>query len=328
MRTATVSLLVGACLVQAAGALAADLDYGVLRGSDYEPVATIETESFTAEAFTGYQNTRAKEYAYNAASRNPRISELTWNSDALVVGGRLSYRATDWLTARARGWVSVDSRGSMTDYDFTGGYYGASSWTHYSQSPNTRISRAWQGDLSLSAAYYDDEGLRLTAIAGYRYFTTKWKALGGSAIYSQYAFRDTFLNFPNDQLGIAYRQTWETPYLGLGVSFTYDDWTATTELVGSPFAMAHARDHHALRSLLFTDNLGTTSMVGFNAGLEYRVTPMFSVVGRAEYQKYYTAKGSEKAFETATGSSTLYPSPSAGGSSESLLVSVGVKAHL
>lgn len=37
MRTATVSLLVGACLVQAAGALAADLDYGVLRGSDYEP---------------------------------------------------------------------------------------------------------------------------------------------------------------------------------------------------------------------------------------------------------------------------------------------------
>jgi outer membrane immunogenic protein len=37
MRTATVSLLAGACLMQAAGAFAADLDYGVLRGSDYEP---------------------------------------------------------------------------------------------------------------------------------------------------------------------------------------------------------------------------------------------------------------------------------------------------
>lgn len=59
MRTATVSALAGACLLQAVCASAADLDYGTLRGSDYEPapVPTIDWSGFYAGGHGGWSST-------------------------------------------------------------------------------------------------------------------------------------------------------------------------------------------------------------------------------------------------------------------------------
>ena len=328
MRTLLLSALAGFSCLQGSGAGAADLDYGILRGSTYEPTPVVQTDMVALEAFAGYLNVGAGESVYDVRANNAKLSQLNWNADAAAVGGRIAVRPLDWLTVRARGWAAVDSRGDMTDYDWLAGYFGKSSWTHYSQSPNTRLAKAWQGDLSLAASVYDDGELGLTALAGYRYFTAKWNAVGGSGIYSVNAFRDTPVTFPGNQLGIAYQQTFETPYLGVGASYSSDDWTMTTEVIGSPFAVAHARDHHVLRSLLFTDNLGTAGFVGVGAGLEYRVTPLVSVTGRVEYQKYLLAKGSEKAFDATSGTSTAYAAPSAGGEAETLLLSLGVKARL
>lgn len=114
-----------------------------------------------------------------------KLSQLDWSIEhAFVVGGRATVRPVDWLSIRARGWMSVDGQGKLDDYDWMAGYRGPDSWSHWSTHPDTRLKRAWQGDLSVAGWFWQQGGLSLSAIAGYRTLTTKWEARGGSYVYS------------------------------------------------------------------------------------------------------------------------------------------------
>ncbi|MGH1587516.1 omptin family outer membrane protease [Methylobacterium phyllosphaerae] len=220
------------------------------------------------------------------------------------------------------------SGGAMEDYDWLKGYNGPKSWSDYSQSPNAKPSTMWQADLSAALTFYKDEDTAFYGIGGYRYFTFKSNARGGSYIYSSPSgFRDWQGMFTGGQLGIAYQQEWQTPYLGIGGKIAFGDWTASGELIGSPVSIGMAKDHHAQRYLVFKDTMSPTGMIGFDAALEYHVTPLISVVGRAEYQNYLEAVGSEKLYSGGV-LAAAFPKPSVGASMETLLLSLGVKAKL
>jgi outer membrane protease len=327
MRTVTLPLLAVLGLCSLNTARAADLDYDYLRGAEYEPVPVVQTESFAAELFVGYVAGQAREYV-NVVGGHGRLSQLNWDTNSLAVGGRVAFSPFDGVTFRGRGWTSVFSGGTMEDYDWLNGYNGASSWTHYSQSPNAKPSTMWQADASAAVTFYSDEDTAFYGIGGYRYFTFKSNARGGSFIYSSLpAYRDLQGMFPGGQLGVAYQQEWQTPYIGLGGKIAFGDWTASGELIGSPVAFGIAQDHHAMRGLVFKDAMSPSGMVGFDAALEYRVTPLFSVVGRAEYQNYLEAVGSEKIYAGGVLAAAT-PKPSVGASMETLLLSLGVKAKL
>lgn len=327
MRTVTFPLLavLGLCGVNTARA--ADLDYDYLRGAEYETAPVVQTESISAELFMGYVAGRAHEYV-NVVGGQGRLSQLNWDTNSLAIGGRVAFSPFDGVTIRGRGWTSVFSGGTMEDYDWLNGYKGASSWTHYSQSPNAKPATMWQADASAAVTFYSDEDTALYAIGGYRYFTFKSNARGGAYIYSSPSgFRNEMGMFPGGQLGIAYQQEWQTPYLGIGGKMAFGDWTASGELIGSPVSIGNAKDHHALRYLVYKDSMSPTGMVGFDAALEYRVTPVLSVVGRAEYQNYLEAAGSEKIYAGGV-LATALPKPMVGASMETLLLSLGVKAKL
>lgn len=308
-----------------AAAQAADLRSDLF---DAEPAALLRTETLTVEAFGGYLNGIAREYVYNVPGDGSKLSQLDWRMDSFALGGRVAFRPLDWLTVRARGWSTVAGSSDMTDYDWMGGYSGMNSWTHRSISPTSTV-KAWQGDVSVAAGFYDAGDISFSAIGGYRYLSTKFKALGGSYVYSSPGnFRDLRGIFPAGQLGIAYEQAWHTPYLGLGVSASSGDWSFSGEVVGSPFVMSDAKDHHVLRDLVFRDKFGMSGMVGASASAEYRVTPLLSLVGRVEYQNYFGATGSTRVADGAAGTITNYPRPGAGAEAETMLVSLGVKARM
>jgi plasminogen activator len=293
-----------------------------------EPAALLRNETVTVEAFGGYLHGLAREYVYNVPGNGSKLSQLDWRTDAFALGGRIAVRPLDWLTVRGRGWSTVAASSDMTDYDWMHGYSGMGSWSHRSISATDTV-KAWQLDGSVAAGFYDTGDLGFSAIAGYRHFTTKWKDNGGSFVYSSpNGFRDVYGIFPQGQLGIAYQQTWRTPYLGLGVATTSGDWSFSGEIIGSPFVMADDKDHHVLRSLVFREKFGLSSMVGASASAEYRITPMFSLTGRAEYQNYLGAKGSTRIADGEAGTLTYVPRPSSGADAETLLVSVGVKARM
>lgn len=320
MRPSTLLAALGLALAGSGTAAAADL-------FNSEPAALLRSERFTAEAFAGYLSGTAREYVYNAGSaRHEKLSQLDWRTNAFALGARVAYRPTDWLTARVRGWSTVAGSSDMTDYDWRGGYHGMNSWSDRSVSP-TNTAKAWQLDGSFAATVYDHGDLAFSAIAGYRYMTTKWNALGGSYIYSANEFRDTVGTFPNQKIG-AYQQWWSTPYLGAGVSTSLGDWSFSGELIGSPFVMASSRDHHVLRDLVIRDKYGLSGMVGVSASAEYRLSPVMSLTGRVEYQNYLDARGTGRYADGSTGTVMVYPSPLKGADAETLLLSLGIKARM
>lgn len=294
-----------------------------------EPVATLlRTETLTAEVFAGYVLGTAREYVRAVPGYAEKLSQLDWKTNAFALGGRVAFRPTDWLTIRARGWSTVAGVASMQDYDWLGGYYGNASWTHHSTHPDTSVAKSWMADISGAVPFYDAGDIAFTAIAGYRHFTQKWNAKGGSYIYSTTDFRDTAGTFPPGQLGIAYQQWWRTPYAGVGISTSVDNWSATAELIGSPFVMSEAKDHHVLRDLVIRDKFGLSGMVGIAASAEYRLSPVMSLTGRVEYQNYLGARGRALYADGGTGTSFGLQSPGAGADSETLMLSMGVKVRI
>lgn len=290
----------------------------------------LRTETISAEVSAGYLTGMSKEYVYDVSRvGSPKLSQLNWDlGNSFAVGGRVAWRPLDWLTFRGRGWATVASDSNMTDYDWLYGYAGMNSWSHKSESPNTDVAKAWQADASVAATYYEADDLALTAIAGYRHYTAKFNATGGSYIYSSNGFRDTSGMLPSDRLGIGYQQWWDTPYLGLGASYSDGSWTVSSEVIGSPFVMARDQDHHALRDLVFKENFSMSSMVGATLGAEYTFAPGLSLAGRLEYQKYFKTTGDTLVVDGLGGGAQRVPSPSSGGEADTLLLSLGVKARI
>lgn len=292
-----------------------------------DPATLLRTETFTAEAFVGHLTSRAGEYVYNVYGSGQKVSQLDWKGDGTVVGARLAYSPFDWLTLRVRGWTLVASDGHLTDLDWLAGYFGRSSWTHISDSPDTR-AKAWQGDVSVAVPLMGDDGLNLFAIGGYRYQKQEYEARGGSYIYSSSRLRDTVGTLPNDRLGIGYQQIWHTPYVGLGLTGQTESWSGTVEVIGSPFVAAEDKDYHALRSLVFTEKFPIGSMLGASASLEYRFSPTLTLTGRVDYQNYFETKGGTRIQDLATGLVSSYRKPAAGADYESTLLSIGAKVRL
>jgi plasminogen activator len=72
------------------------------------PAALLRRESVAVEVSAGYLTANAKELVYNVPGDGTKVSQLNWNIDrAAVIAARLSYRPLDWLSLRARGWMTV-----------------------------------------------------------------------------------------------------------------------------------------------------------------------------------------------------------------------------
>ena len=314
--------LVGAVLILPSAGQAADLFRS-------DAAALLRTERLTIEAFGGYLTGQGREYVSNAPFSNDKLSQLNWRIDnAFVVGGRMAVSPVEGLTLRARAWVHVASNNTMDDYDWLAGYVGFNSWTHWSHSTDTDIAKAWQGDVSAAYRWWQDEDLALTVIGGYRYMTMKWNAKGGSYVYSTFDFYDTVGTFPAGQLGIAYQQWWSTPYAGLGLVYKMGAFLLTSELIASPWAFGRDKDHHPLRSLVFTEDFRPTTFFAATVGAEYQYADWLAFTARAEYQNYGNATGPTKMLDGLTGNVFNFRKPSAGADAETLLLSLGVKTKI
>ena len=270
-----------------------------------ESAEIVITPNFTATGYLGYLNGESGEYVYGDAGE--KVSQLDWKIDnALIIGGDLSYRATDWLSLRAGGWTTLASGNTMDDRDWLLGYNGFDSWTHWSHHPNTDTSKAFQIDVSAAAKFAEYNNLQFSALAGYRFKNMKWDASDGTFIYSSaddngniVGFRDQTETFHGPVIG--YEQWWHTPYIGLGVTYEAPRFRLTGEIIGSPFVMSRDRDHHYLRNLIFTESFDTTQMIGVSLSAERDLGAAWTVFGRADYQNYFEARGDTRTYDTSTG---------------------------
>ena len=289
-------------------------------------VPLFATDQFSAELFGGYLNGMSRELVYNVPGDRSKLSQLNWQIDsAAIVGGAVSYRALDWLNLRARGWVHAASNNALDDFDWLFGFNGFESWSDLSHYDDTRIAKAFQVDVSGSARLLSAGPVSLSALAGYRFETMKWNAYGGDFIYSTNGFRDDIGSFPAGEISIAYQQWWHTPYIGLGVAYASGPLALNLELIGSPFVIAHDRDNHV--ESLFKEAFRPTTMVGAAITAELELTRQFSLVARAEAERYFEAKGGITEYDFDPPDFSRSPKPAAGADHQSALMSLGVKAR-
>lgn len=287
----------------------------------------LRTDTLSVEVLGGYATGDSHEYVYNPD--RSRLSELKWDvANAAVIGGRVAYRPVDWLTLRVRGWATVAADSKIRDYDWLAGFTGFNSYTDLSVHPDTLTPQLWSGDISAAVAYYQDQDLSLTVIGGFRHYEAKFVARGGNYRYSTYSLGDTVGSFPAGEAVGTYRQTWDSPYLGLGTAYAAGEWTLSGELVVSPFVEASAVDNHLLRTLNIKSKLGSTIMFGLSAAAEYRMTDTLSLVGRFDYQRFSEAQGSARYTNTSTGEVFYNPKPGSGADAETAILTLGLKARL
>jgi outer membrane protease len=285
---------------------------------------------FSAEVFGGYLTGLAREYVYQVPGNGTKLSQLNWQIDnAAVLGARFTFQPWDWLSLRTGGWTTVASDNAMDDFDWMNGYNGFDSWTDWSHSQDTELTKAFQIDASAAARIYQSGPFELSALAGYRFMTLKMNEYGGHYIYSANGgFRNAVGNFDPNELGIAYQQWWHTPYLGIGAAYTAGATKLHAEVIASPFVMSHDKDHHNMRNLVFKEQFDADWMVGVTVGAEYALTDTISLMGRAEYQKYFEALGGSTMTDAGSGTTEFTPKPAAGGDINTLMLTVGLKARL
>jgi plasminogen activator len=223
--------------------------------------------------------------------------------------------------------VHAGSDNAMDDFDWLFGYAGFNSWSDWSHHGDTRIGKAYELDVSGALGVFADASTRIEALAGYRLLTLKWNAFGGSFVYSTNGFRDDLGTFPANELQIAYQQWWHAPYLGVAVAHEIGPVRVSAEFAASPLVSARDRDHH-VDIAVFKEAFAPSGMASVALSAEWAFADRASLVGRAEFQRFFEARGGIKEIDVDPPGFARYPRPAAGADHESLLLSVGLKARL
>jgi outer membrane protease len=286
--------------------------------------------SLSVEIYGGYLTGTAGEYVYNVPGNGTKLSQLNWQIDnAAILGGRLTYRPFDWLNLRLGGWSVVASGNAQDDFDWFRGYNGFDSWTDWSHSGVTEIAKAYQIDVSAAARLHQFGSVEISGLAGYRFLTLKMNDFGGHFIYSTNGgFRNDVGTFDPNELGIAYQQWWHTPYLGVGAIYSGEKFKLTAELIGSPLVMARDKDHHNSRNLVFKERFTPSWMLGATLAVEYALSAQVALTARADYQRYFEARGGTDILNGESGRLERLPKPAAGGDFDALALTMGLKVSL
>ena len=205
---------------------------------------------------------KADEIVYDGAKK---LSHLEWdikNLKMLSLG--LNSQFSNGFGARVKFSNAINQGdGKMVDYDWDGDGYDGNlnhdNWTHRSIS-NVKIKKAQQFDIAGTYSFYKDE---LKFNFGYKHDHFKWSAYGGSYIYptinqstgEMISFRTDIGTFSDDEVGITYEQTFQTPYIGLEYQKDLFDKKIYANIFGnySNLVSAEDEDIHHLRNIKFNE---------------------------------------------------------------------------
>lgn len=245
---------------------------------------------FDAHIAGGMQSVLGNEYVYYPPE-NRTVSKLIWDTKSLMmmgIGGSVSLQ--NKYTLNADYWFSM-SKGdtTMTDYDWLVQGY---DWTHRSIHPDTDVSSASSFDINAEVNALKVNGTTFAALVGYRQDSYEWQAHGGTFLYSVNGFRDTKGKIKDGLLGITYKQTWKSTYLGFKADTQLTNMlNIHGKFIYAPSVDAEAIDHHHLRNIVAVDTFKDTTMFALDVGIAYKVSPALHIDLSYKYQKFDTVVG-------------------------------------
>ncbi len=250
-------------------------------------------EKVSADISLGTLSGKTKERVYNEAEGGRKVSQLDWKySNAAIIKGAINWDLMPWVSLGVAGWTTLDSRGgNMTDKDWLDAD-NPGTWTDESRHPRTRLNYANEFDLNIKGWIFNEPDWKAGVMAGYQESRYSFNSTGGTYIYSENGgFRNETGTFPDTERGIAYKQRFKMPYIGLTGSWRYDDIEVSGAFKYSGWVEASDNDEHYGRGLTFRDKVKNQHYYAVTANVGYYVTPSAKVYIEGTWNRITNKKG-------------------------------------
>jgi plasminogen activator len=295
--------------------------------SDIDQSAASPNENVVLRGSVGVANIEALEKVYAFTSGTDLLSLLVWQSTAPIASGDVKVRLFDNWTLRGHIDAALSGDSVVTDYDWDGfaPSHAPGDWSQRSISPNTSLDWYLNGEVAVGRDLPINEALTVNVNGGLRYTDVEWTAVGGSFIYSQFAFRDDVGTFP-DVPGLRYRQQLPTIFAGIDANVDDGPWSLEAGAKAGLTFMASDTDHHYARNIIFTDQLNYAQVYTANAKLGYNFSDHLGAFLEADYEKMISGRGAEDEYNTVTGVTRHFDN-AIGGELQVIALKAGLKGQ-
>lgn len=301
------------------------LSASLVRANDL--VASSADGSFWLSGGAGVMNIESREYVYLG---NDKASQLDWDADGVVLytaqaGADLG---NNW---HIKGKIDLgfDGDGHMVDYDWVPGFavdQTKNGWSDRSIHPDTRLDYYFSGTVEIGRTIFADDRSNLSVGGGFQYTKLRWKAFGGSYIYSDGGFRNDIGDLPDGVNGISYEQKVPTLFLGFDGSTRFDRLTLSGGVKGGMTLGIDDQDDHWLTGTRFFGDMKAAPVLKLNAAVDYQLTDRASIYLAGNFENVFRKKGDLNSTDTATGTEVLYRN-AAGASLKTMSLQVGLRGH-
>ncbi len=264
-----------------------------------------ENKKVQFELSIGKYTLKANEYVYkqnNYKKSNDKLSHLIWNiDDANIINAKfvLALNTKSKLYVGANLGLGLDGSGYMDDFDWLCGSSNYScqetSWSHFSHSPNTKVSDITKKKLFLKKELFD-KTIVSNIYVGFRHDEFEFVSYnrGTNYIYtSEYTtnFRD-IISTDNSSLakskGITYRQTYSGLYVGLEAEKTIQNTNLSLKIEYSPLISLNAYDNHHNTNIQYKETYYSfSSMIDIDLQISTNIKKDLDIFLWYNYLKYY-----------------------------------------
>lgn len=282
-----------------------------------------KNSNYSIEFHTSVLSGKANEIVYR--TNGSKLSELIWGLDDIkLIGLGAQYYFAENFAFNGDFFINYqDGESTIDDYDWL---YEGTDWTHWSNSP-TKITDVLKYDFNFTLDLLPLGQGTLYFAFGYKEDTYNWDAYGGTYIYSDTdngQFRDETGTFPNTLL-LSYKQNFKTPYIGIGIKYEEDLFTADALLKYSNKVEAYDEDNHYARNLYFEEYFENGEFISLSLRGEIKINYNIFINAFYQFEKHMLNKGWTQTTDTSTGNVSISGYESAGIKNEISNIGIGIK---
>ncbi|HAO0301243.1 TPA: omptin family outer membrane protease [Escherichia coli] len=270
----------------------------------FSSLASTSSPFFTPEKVStdislGTLSGKTKERVYNEVEGGRKVSQLDWKySNAAIIKGTINWELMPQVSLGLSGWTTIDSRsGDMIDKDWLDAN-NPNTWTDESRHPRTHLNYANEFDLNIKGWVFNEPDRKLGVMAGYQESRYSFNSTGGTYIYSENGgFRNETGAFPDTERGIAYKQRFKIPYIGLISSWRYNDIEINGAFKYSGWVDASDNDEHYERGLTFRSRVNNQHYYAVTTNIGYYVTASAKVYVEGTWNRITNKKGNATVYD-------------------------------
>ncbi len=281
----------------------------------------LSKQKFSVNASLGYISGTAHEYVYNP-DNGTQLSHLLWKMEnAPIIRAEGAYKINSWLDAGLNAWINLNkgNYALMDDYDW---YPPIVPFFMWSDHPDTDLRQASEVDLNLKGWFLQKSNYKLAAMVGYQRNLYSFVAKGGCFNYYFGAFVGCF---PEGQIGIGYKQTFNMPYIGLAGNYLWKLWELTGHLKYSNQVTARDIDqHYQYPPRTFYEGSNNFKYYNLNLNAGYYVKPQIKLFAEGSFNYIPNKKTGSVVIDQLTNERTDY-ADAAGLSNQNYIFSLGIQ---